>query len=308
MIDLHCDTIMQLLDHPDSGDLYRNTWKIDIEKLQKAHSKVQDFALFINLGKTNDPYGRYEEMRNLCTTQIHLYGEHIQHVLSYQDVESVYESGKIGALMSIEEGGVLGGDLDKLNQAYQDGVRLITLTWNYPNGLGEPHCGEQHKKLTPKGIEFVEAMQDLGIIVDCSHLNDAGTEQLGDILDVPFVASHSNAREVTAHTRNLPDNLIKLIANKGGVIGLNFAQSFLGTSSISRIEDIVKHGLYLINKGGEDVVALGTDFDGIKPDTEIKDASEMHRLYDAFKEAGLSVEQCEKLFWKNADRLLKEIL
>lgn len=308
MIDLHCDTIMQLLDHPDSGDLYRNTWKIDIEKLQKAHSKVQDFALFINLGKTNDPYGRYEEMRNLCTTQIHLYGEHIQHVLSYQDVKSVYESGKIGALMSIEEGGVLGGDLDKLKQAYQDGVRLITLTWNYPNGLGEPHCGEQHKKLTPKGIEFVEVMQDLGIIVDCSHLNDAGTEQLGDILDVPFVASHSNAREVTAHTRNLPDNLIKLIANKGGVIGLNFAQSFLGTSPISRIDDIVKHGLYLINKGGEDVVALGTDFDGIKPNTEIKDASEMYRLYDAFKEAGLSVEQCEKLFWKNADRLLKEIL
>ena len=308
MIDLHCDTIMQLLDHPDSGDLYRNTWKIDIEKLQKAHSKVQDFALFINLGETNDPYGRYEEMRNLCTTQIHLYGEHIQHVLSYQDVESVYESGKIGALMSIEEGGVLGGDLDKLKQAYQDGVRLITLTWNYPNGLGEPHCGEQHKKLTSKGIEFVEAMQDLGIIVDCSHLNDAGTEQLGDILDVPFVASHSNAREVTPHTRNLPDNLIKLIANKGGVIGLNFAQSFLGTSPVSRIEDIVKHGLYLINKGGEDVVALGTDFDGIKPNTEIKDASEMYRLYDAFKEAGLSVEQCEKLFWKNADRLLKEIL
>lgn len=308
MIDLHCDTIMQLLDHPDSGDLYRNTWKIDIEKLQKAHSKVQDFALFINLGKTNDPYGRYEEMRNLCTTQIHLYGEHIQHVLSYQDVESVYESGKIGALMSIEEGGVLGGDLYKLKQAYQDGVRLITLTWNYPNGLGEPHCGEQHKKLTSKGIEFVEAMQDLGIIVDCSHLNDAGTEQLGDILDVPFVASHSNAREVTAHTRNLPDNLIKLIANKGGVIGLNFAQSFLGTSPVSRIEDIVKHGLYLINKGGEDVVTLGTDFDGIKPNTEIKDASEMYRLYDAFKEAGLSVEQCEKLFWKNADRLLKEIL
>ena len=308
MIDLHCDTIMQLLDHPNSGDLYRNTWKIDIEKLQKAHSKIQDFALFINMGETNDPYGRYEEMRNLCVSQIHNYGEHIQHVLSYQDVESVYKSGKIGALMSIEEGGVLGGDLNKLKQAYQDGVRLITLTWNYPNGLGEPHCGEQHKKLTSKGVEFVEAMQELGIIVDCSHLNDAGTEQLGDILDVPFIASHSNARELRSHTRNLPDNLIRLIANKGGIIGLNFAQNFLGTSPISRIEDIVKHGLYLIDKGGEDVVALGTDFDGIPPDTEIADMSQMSRLYDAFKEAGLSVEQCEKLFWKNADRLLKEIL
>lgn len=308
MIDLHCDTMMQLLDHPDSGDLYRNTLKIDIEKLQKAHSKIQDFALFINMGETNDPYGRYEEMRNLCVSQIHNYGEHIQHVLSYQDVESVYKSGKIGALMSIEEGGVLGGDLNKLKQAYQDGVRLITLTWNYPNGLGEPHCGEQHKKLTSKGVEFVEAMQELGIIVDCSHLNDAGTEQLGDILDVPFIASHSNARELRSHTRNLPDNLIRLIANKGGIIGLNFAQNFLGTSPISRIEDIVKHGLYLIDKGGEDVVALGTDFDGIPPDTEIADMSQMSRLYDAFKEAGLSVEQCEKLFWKNADRLLKEIL
>ena len=308
MIDLHCDTMMQLLDHPHSGDLYRNTWKIDIEKLQKAHSKIQDFALFINMGETNDPYGRYEEMRNLCVSQIHNYGEHIQHVLSYQDVESVYKSGKIGALMSIEEGGVLGGDLNKLKQAYQDGVRLITLTWNYPNGLGEPHCGEQHKKLTSKGVEFVEAMQELGIIVDCSHLNDAGTEQLGDILDVPFIASHSNARELRSHTRNLPDNLIRLIANKGGIIGLNFAQNFLGTSPISRIEDIVKHGLYLIDKGGEDVVALGTDFDGIPPNTEIEDMSQMSRLYDAFKEAGLSVEQCEKLFWKNADRLLKEIL
>ena len=308
MIDLHCDTMMQLLDHPDSGDLYRNTWKIDIEKLQKAHSKIQDFALFINMGETNDPYGRYEEMRNLCVSQIHNYGEHIQHVLSYQDVESVYKTGKIGALMSIEEGGVLGGDLNKLKQAYQDGVRLITLTWNYPNGLGEPHCGEQHKKLTSKCVEFVEAMQELGIIVDCSHLNDAGTEQLGDILDVPFIASHSNARELRSHTRNLPDNLIRLIANKGGIIGLNFAQNFLGTSPISRIEDIVKHGLYLIDKGGEDVVALGTDFDGIPPDTEIADMSQMSRLYDAFKEAGLSVEQCEKLFWKNADRLLKEIL
>ena len=115
-------------------------------------------------------------------------------------------------------------------------------------------------------------------------------------------------REVTDHRRNLPDHLIRLIGEKGGVIGLNFAQSFLGTSSISRIDDIVKHGLYIINKGGEDVIALGTDFDGIKPNTEIEDISDMHRLYDAFRGAGLSEEQTEKLFWKNADRLLKEIL
>ena len=101
-------------------------------KITKGSQQGAGFCIIINLGDTNDSYGRYEAMRNLCTSQIQHYGEHIQHVLSYQDIESVYVSGKIGALMSIEEGGVLGGDLDKLKQAYQDGVRLITLTWNYP--------------------------------------------------------------------------------------------------------------------------------------------------------------------------------
>ena len=108
--------------------------------------------------------------------------------------------------------------------------------------------------------------------------------------------------------RNLSDELITLIANKGGVIGLNFAQAFLGTSSISRIEDIVKHGLYIRNLGGDDVVALGTDFDGIRPDTEIEDIAHMPELYDAFIKAGLSEDSVDKIFWKNADRLFKEIL
>lgn len=308
MIDLHCDTIMKLIDHPKSGDLYENQWKIDIQKLKKGHSKLQDFALFVDLEEQDDSYARYEAMRSLFNEQIELYGKHIKHVRSYDDIQACYAGNKLAALLSIEEGGVLGGDLAKLDKAYQDGVRLITLTWNYPNELGEPNTGDQSKKLTKRGVEFVERMQELGMIVDCSHLNDSGTEQLGDILDVPFIASHSNAREITPHTRNLPDHLIRLIGEKGGVIGLNFAQAFLGDSPISRIEDIVKHGLYIINKGGEDVIALGTDYDGIKPHTEIEDISHMHQLYDAFRGAGLSVEQTEKLFWKNADRLLKEIL
>lgn len=308
MIDLHCDTIMQLIDHPHDGDLFSNNWKIDIERLIKGHSRLQDFALFVDLEEQDDSYGRYESMRQLFDSQIQKYSDYISHVRSYDDIIACYENHKVAALLSIEEGGVLGGDLAKLDKAYADGVRLITLTWNYPNELGEPNTGDPHKKLTKTGVAFVERMQELGMIVDCSHLNDGGTEQLGDILDVPFIASHSNAREVTAHRRNLPDHLIRLIGEKGGVIGLNFAQSFLGTSSISRIDDIVKHGLYIINKGGEDVIALGTDFDGIKPNTEIKDISDMHRLYDAFRGAGLSEEQTEKLFWKNADRLLKEIL
>lgn len=113
---------------------------------------------------------------------------------------------------------------------------------------------------------------------------------------------------MTNHRRNLTDDQIRLIANKGGVIGLNFAQSFLGTSRISLIEDIVRHSLYIRNVGGSDVVALGTDFDGIRPDTEIEDAGDMMRLYDAFRKAGLSERDTHKIFNDNAERLLQTIL
>ncbi|WP_295789050.1 dipeptidase [uncultured Veillonella sp.] len=309
MIDLHCDTIMQLIDHPNSGDLWENPWKIDIQKLKKGGYELQDFALFVQLDQEKDPYARYEAMLQVFNEQMAKYKEHIELVRSYEDFLAIKKKGKLAALLSVEEAGVFDGDLGKLKKAYDDGVRLITISWNFPNGLTFPQ-GELHegKKLTAKGIEFVEYMEELGMIVDCSHLNDAGTFQLGEILKKPFIASHSNARALKNHRRNLTDEEIRLIANKGGVIGLNFANTFLGTSKISLIEDIVRHGLYIYEKGGADVVALGTDFDGINPATEIEDASQMPRLYEAFKAAGLSEADLDKLFRANAERVFKEIL
>lgn len=309
MIDLHCDTIMMLIDHPTEGDLGNNPWKIDIPKLKKGGYTLQDFALFVELDQEIDPYGRYEAMRQLFNEQMERYVADIVHVRTYSDFVKAREAGKLSALLSVEEGGVFEGSLTRLKKAYDDGVRLITISWNFPNGLSYPN-GKEHegKGLTPKGIEFVQYMEELGMIVDCSHLNDAGTFQLGEILNKPFIASHSNARALTNHPRNLTDDLIRLIANKGGVIGLNFAQAFLGTHRVSQIDDIVRHGLYLRNVGGSEVVALGTDFDGIRPDTEIADASEMPRLYEAFRAAGLSEDDTDKIFSKNAERLLQTIL
>lgn len=309
MIDLHCDTIMMLIDEPDKGDLGQNPWKIDIAKLKKGGYHLQDFALFVELDQEKDPYARYEAMRQLFMAEMEKYKNDIVHVRSYEEFKAARAAGKISALLSVEEGGVFEGDLQRLKKAYDDGVRLITISWNFPNGLSYPN-GEKYegKGLTSKGIEFVQYMEELGMIVDCSHLNDTGTYQLGEILTKPFIASHSNARALTNHRRNLTDDQIRLIANKGGVIGLNFAQSFLGTSRISLIEDIVRHSLYIRNVGGSDVVALGTDFDGIRPDTEIEDAGDMMRLYDAFRKAGLSERDTHKIFNDNAERLLQTIL
>jgi len=309
MIDLHCDTIMKIIDMPDKGDLYSNPWQIDIQKLQKAKARIQDFALFVDLKGHESPYQRYLDMLAVYLDNLEKYKDYIEPIYSYANVERVYDNGKIGSLLSVEETGVFEGDLDKVRKAYEAGVRLMTISWNYPNGFSYPNGKDyEGQKLTNKGVELIELMQELGMIVDSSHLNDAGTWQLVDMMHKPFIASHSNARTLHSHPRNLPDELVAAIADKGGVIGLNFSTTFMGTNGFTHISDIVRHGMYLWDKGGSDVVAIGTDFDGIAPTTEIHDASEMPLLYDAFLAAGLKEAEVEKIFWKNADRLFKDIL
>lgn len=314
MIDLHCDTIMKLVDSPEQGDLLHNAWKIDIEKLEKGEYALQDFALFVHLGRDGDPYKRYQAMLAVFNENIQKYSDRISHVRSYAELCEAEKSGRLSALLSIEEGGVLQGSKKILKQVYEDGVRLITISWNYPNELSFPQGMEyEGKGLTPTGKELVACMEELGIIVDCSHLNDKGTEDLLEICQKPFIASHSNARAITNHRRNLPDYLIKGIADKGGVIGLNFCYNFLVQLPDcrvprSRLSDMVAHAKHIWNVGGSDALAIGTDFDGTSPNMEIEDASCMHRLYDALRENGFTSHQCDAAFSGNARRILKELL
>lgn len=332
-IDLHCDTISVLADYPQTGDLAKNTLEIDLDKLERGHCFIQDFALYVDMGAVDDVWARYEALLGEYRKQHALYGSRMHKILSAKDIDICREEGKIGSMLSIEEGGVLGGSLEKLRQVYEDGVRLITLTWNYPNEIGWPNKMEgEDKGLTERGWEIVEEMGRLHMIVDTSHLNDTGTRELLLHAGRAPVASHSDARAVTEHSRNLPDDLLKLYGERGGLIGLNFSNHFLGSpfvpfqhdlsnpyvahfaeagngmAQVSRIEDLVRHGLYMIDKAGEDTICIGTDFDGVEPALEIRDASHMPRLADAFLAAGLTETQVEKLFWRNAERYLRDML
>lgn len=326
-IDLHCDTISELANFPEKGDLGKSTLEIDLEKLRKGGSLLQDFALFVNMETCGDPWERYQVLLGEYRKQMAKYGDAFCQIRSAKDLEKCGKDGKIGAMLSIEEGGVLKGSLDHLRKVYEDGVRLITLTWNYPNEIGWPNKMEgPDKGLTERGWEIVEEMGRLHMIVDTSHLNDTGTRELLLHAKRPPVASHSDARAVTEHPRNLPDDLIRLYGERGGLIGLNFSNHFLGSPfvtsfpeqpdldftkgprQVSMISDMVRHGLYIIEKGGEDVLAIGTDFDGVEPALQVKDASEMPRLAEAFRKAGLTEAQVEKIFYRNAMRYLKEML
>ncbi len=309
IIDLHCDTLTYLTDFPTKGDLESNPWTVDIKKLEAADYAMQTFAIFMDIQKTIYPFGRYKQMLQVFSQNVEENKERIEWIRNFSDLERAMEAGKIGALLSVEDGGIVSRSMDHLAEAYRDGVRLVTLTWNHPNGLAFPQ-GEKYegRGLTPKGRQFVEVMETLGMIVDCSHVNDRGTEELLDFCKKPIIASHSNARAVTPHRRNLPNHLIRRISHKGGVIGLNFCQAFLGTSPISLVEDMVTHINHIYNVGGEDVLALGTDFDGIQPTIEIENASQMYKLIDALKGCGFSDRVLDKLLYKNVERVCKEIL
>ena len=247
-------------------------FRSDLEKLRKGNALAQFFALYIDLMDKRDPLEMCLEMLDRFYQEIESNQEDIALARNYNELISNQQQGKISAFLTIEEGGALKGELQNLRNFYRLGVRLITLTWNFPNEIGFPNLNLEfsHRGLTPFGRELVDEMNRLGMLVDVSHLSDQGFEDVAQISSQPFVASHSNARTIRNHTRNLTDDMIKTLANRGGVMGINFAGMFLGNSDLSRVEDMVRHINHIKKVGGIDVISLGSDFDGISPPLEIE--------------------------------------
>lgn len=309
MIDLHCDTILHLIDQPQLK-LQKNNLSVDIHKLKKGHGLAQFFALYIDLLEHPHALQRCLSMLDVFYAEIQENSEDIAVARNYQEFSLLQQSGKIAAFLTIEEGGAIQGRLDNLRNFYRLGVRLMTLTWNYPNEIGYPNCEEQYQQLglTIFGQRVVQEMNALGMIIDVSHLSDQGFYDVARLTSKPFVASHSNARAVRNHRRNISDDMIKLLAQKGGVMGINFAADFLGESECSRIDDIVAHINHIHQVGGIDVLALGTDFDGIECEMEIGNSGEMHKLFTALTKKGFTTTQIEKMAYKNTLRVIQDCL
>lgn len=307
-IDLHCDTASRIF--YENLNLRSEICKVNIRNLKKGGSLGQVFAFFVDQKLNADPYDEFLKLYNNFIKEINENSNEIKIVRNIDELNNAEIEGKIGAFLSIEEGEVIKGSISNLRKVYEMGIRILTITWNYKNQLGYPNADYTYKdkKLTQKGIEVIEACEDLGIIPDASHLSDAGFYDLVRVCKKPFIASHSNARAITNHHRNLDDHMIKLLAEKGGIMGINFCSDFLGTKSISSIEDMVIHIKHIKNIGGIDVIALGSDFDGIDNEVEIKDASEFNKLYIALKNNNFSEVEIEKIFYKNVMRVFKETL
>lgn len=334
IIDMHCDTIAEIWYSQKNvaagktavcKNLRENDLQLDLMKMKKGDYLLQNFAMFVNLERKENPFESVMHLVDVFYTEMEKNKDLIGVVKNYEDIEANMQAGKMSAMLTVEEGGVCKGEIPFLRDLYRLGVRMMTLTWNHENSLaypnnvpgdGEtvfPYEPDMSRGLKEKGYAFIEEMERLGIIIDVSHLSDAGFYDVYEHTGKPFVASHSNARALCGHCRNLTDDMIRKLAERGGVTGLNYCCSFLMEPDEnghvqSRVDKMAEHAKYLEKVGGIDCIGLGSDFDGIGGDLEMKDASMLPLLVDALQKAGFHESEVDKILYKNVLRVYKEVL
>ncbi len=299
-----------------------NDLKIVLEKLKKGDYMLQCFAAFVVLkDPTCSPLVSALEQFDVFYQVMEQYPDDIMQVKTWADLEEARATGRIGAMLTVEDGAACLGNVAVLRDLYRLGMRILTLTWNFENELAYPNLvphegpcrANETKGLKEKGFEFLDEMEKLGVIIDVSHLGDAGFWDVAKHTTRPFIASHSNARALCSHVRNLTDEMIRTISERGGLAGINYCAEFLDEqedpekcfSSVSLMADHIEH---IRQVGGIDMIALGSDYDGISPRLEMKDCSYLPLLEAELHRRHYSDDAIEKIFNGNALRLLKEFL
>ena len=307
IIDLHCDTILRLWE--DGGSLLSNGFHVDLERLVSSGYLAECFAIFTP-EENSRGLTRFETMRSLHDLFVTEMDRCKDIVTVCRDASEI-ESGRLNVILTIEGMAATEGLDDRIEEVFSWHPAIMSLTWNEVNVYASPQSTDEatmRSGLTRKGFELVERAAEKGIAIDVSHLSDKGFQDLMSI-DAKVLATHSNCRAVASSTRNLTDEMLRALAEKGGVAGLNLCIPFLHDFSLddparcSRVDDMVLHLRHMIDVGGEDLPALGTDFDGIGGRLEIDGAGDMPILIERLeKEFGTAV--TEKITFRNALRFL----
>ena len=191
------------------------------------------------------------------------------------------------------------------------GVRLLTILWGYENSMGFPCSDDSEinmKGLKPFGIEVVEKMNELGMIIDTSHLNEGGFYDVAKYSKQPFMATHSCSKQLCNHRRNLTDHQLKTLAEKGGVAGINFECSFLKEGSDrATFDQVIEHLLHMKNVAGIETIGFGSDFDGIDDNGEMVNYGGFTPLIERM-EGKFTCDEIDKITHLNALRVMKDVL
>ncbi|HEY5962768.1 MAG TPA: dipeptidase [Xanthobacteraceae bacterium] len=232
-----------------------------------------------------------------------------------KDIRDCIETGVLAAVLHIEGAEAIDPEFETLDVLHQAGLRSLGPVWSRPNAFGHgvpfrcPSSPDTGPGLTDLGKELVRVCNRLKILIDLSHLNEKGFWDVAKLSDAPLVATHSNAHALSPHSRNLTDDQLKAIRETQGMVGVNFAVSFLREDgrqdSNTPVAIIVDHAEYMMKQAGEDHVGLGSDFDGAMIPKGLGNAAGLPALVEAMRARGYGEPLIEKLCYRNWLRVLE---
>lgn len=311
IVDGHCDSLIHFVNgertliNPSEG----GHW--DIQRAKDGGVTLQFLAAYIESKykpsmSTSRGLQLIEGAHRLITEN----SEQLFLVQSREDLKKIPDPNRIGILLSVEGGEILGENLYMLDIIFKLGVRALGLTWNQRNALADG-VGEINtkSKLTLLGQDVVLRMNQLGMLVDVSHLNEAGFWHVLELSTYPMTASHSCAQALCDHPRNLSDQQLRAIREHNGVVGVNFYPRFLKKSGKTTIKDVVRHISHIADVAGVESVGLGSDFDGISEAPEgLKNVADVTNLLEDLTKAGFTSKEIEMISGANFLRLLAGVL
>lgn len=296
--DTHCDTASVIM---EGFGLRSNSLHIDLERGGKYTPWAQFFAFFADEGNFGDYKAQYENF----TKETRQNSDKIMLCKEYSDAEKAFKDGKSAAFLMIEGAELLDCSVDRLKEAREDGVRIVTITWNHANLLSGSNVDRIEDGLSDRGRDFVRACNELGVVPDVSHLSDPGFWDIIELTEKPIIATHSNSRKIWNHTRNLTDDMFRALIQTGGIVGINLYGEFIGEDP--DIQGLIRHVDHFLNLGGEGHLAIGADLDGcdVLP-REITGIQDMPVFYDALeKEFGEKI--ARGIFFDNAASFFRKI-
>ncbi len=308
LFDGHCDTLLMLeLTESPVGALLKNGFHVALERCENYYPQAQFFAVF---GEESFFSGGsvFERLSRRLFAEIEADQDRIAFCTCSDDAKKAHENGRLAAFMSVEGAELIDCE-HGLENAFKTGVRAVNITWNHANGLSGSCVEEPEHGLSASGRGFVKSCGRLGVIVDVSHLSDAGFWDVIDTSEGPVIASHSNSRTICAHPRNLTDEQFKAIRDTGGTVGLNLFADFLSDRSEEiTVDTCVRHIEHFLELGGEGTVALGGDLDGCdRLPKGFEGIQSWNILYDALCARGYSRELLGDIFYNNLMRVVKNV-
>lgn len=318
IVDDHTDVLLDLIHprrHPDRTFFVESAdGHVDLPRLRRGRIGAAFVACFVPDDDARAGHALPDTLRmvDLLRRLVDASAGEMEQVRDTDQLVSCLARGVFGAILHYEGADAIDPDLAILRLSHALGLRLLGLTWSRPNifaqGVGPDDTGQG---LTDAGHRLVHACNDLGVLIDVSHLNDAGFEDVLNRSSEPIVASHSNCRAISPHPRNLTDDQIRALAANGGLLGLNFAVRFLWPDMAARsdlpLDLMVDHIDHVVDLVGVDHVALGTDYDGTMVPDAVGDAGKAQALIGRLRARGYDDEQIAAICHGNWLRVLRAV-